>query len=158
MAAAGPTYYCHKCEAHIGQVAVRTSSNISQWIQSFVSEFRVPAMSWKFHRRSRTSRSTTVNKIDVFATHTSGILQNSRQPRTNPRRHHGGAFQLHGATPFGNTTIIVGGGPAVNDVGQMPGNGDLGNFLQTLLTQLTGVGIAGAPFPLYETLSSIDSN
>lgn len=158
MAAAGPTYYCHKCEAHIGQVAVRMSSSISQWIQSFVSEFRMSAMSWKFHRRSRTSTSTTVRDIDFFSIHSTKFLENSRQPRANPRRPHGGPFQFHGATPFGNTTIIIGGGPSANDGSQMPGNGDLSNFLQTLLTQLTGVGVGGGPFPLYEISLFIDSN
>ncbi|CAF0986316.1 unnamed protein product [Adineta ricciae] len=112
MATAGPTYYCHKCEAHIGQVA----------------DFECP----RCHE----------NFIEEVAPR-----EVPPQPRANPRRPHGGAFQFHGATPFGNTTIIVGGGPSVNDGGQIPGNGDLSNFLQTLLTQLTGVGVGGAPFP-----------
>ncbi len=72
-----------------------------------------------------------------------------RQSRTGQRRA-GGTFQVHGGAPFGNTTIFIGGGPAQNN-GQDPnGNVDLGNFLQTILTQLAGglTGGAGGHFPL----------
>ncbi|CAF0923052.1 unnamed protein product [Adineta steineri] len=74
------------------------------------------------------------------------------QSRINQRRTGGGTFQIHGATPFGNTTIVIGGGQSPNDGHNPHGNGDLGNFLQTVLTQLagglTGGGaVGGAPFP-----------
>ena len=73
------------------------------------------------------------------------IRLNSRQSRSSQRRT-GGTFQIHSGAPFGNATIVIGGGPSPND-GNNP-NGDLGNFLQTILTQLTG-GLAGAGGPQF---------
>lgn len=71
------------------------------------------------------------------------------QSRTNPR-YQPGTFQMPGATPFGNTTIFFGGGPSPNDAHDPTTNGDLGHFLQTVLTQFaTGMtGGVGGHFPL----------
>ncbi len=72
------------------------------------------------------------------------------QSRSDQRRS-GGTFQVHGSgTPFGNTTIFIGGGPSPNDGHDPNGNVDLGNFLQNVLTQLAGgfTGGGGGHFPL----------
>lgn len=71
------------------------------------------------------------------------------QPQSNSRRQ-GGTFQIHG-TPFGNTTIFIGGSPSTNDINDVHGNGnvEIGNFFGNILTQLaTGLTGAGAAFPL----------
>jgi len=70
------------------------------------------------------------------------------QSRSDQRRP-GGPFQVHGGTPFGNTTIFIGGGPSPNDGHDPNGNVDLGNFLQNVLTQLAGgfTGGGGGHFP-----------
>jgi len=60
----------------------------------------------------------------------------SSQSRSGQRRV-GGTFQIHGGTPFGNTTIYFGSSPSQNNA-----NGDLGNFLQAALNQLIG-GLTG---------------
>ncbi|CAF3328368.1 unnamed protein product [Rotaria socialis] len=63
------------------------------------------------------------------------------QSRSGQRRT-GGTFQVHGGAPFGNATIVIGNGPSANDGNNTNGNGDLGNFLQTILTQIAG-GLGG---------------
>lgn len=74
------------------------------------------------------------------------------QSRSSQRRT-GGTFQIHGGAPFGNATIVIGNGPSANDGNNTNGNGDLGNFLQTILTQIAGGlgggGGGGPQFPLY---------
>ncbi len=63
------------------------------------------------------------------------------QSRSNQRRP-GGTYQVHNVPPFGNTTIFIGGGQSPNDGNNPNGNVDIGNFLQTILTQLAG-GLTG---------------
>ncbi|UJR16536.1 hypothetical protein I4U23_003436 [Adineta vaga] len=116
MATSGPSYYCHKCQAHIGQVM---NFECPRCNESFIEE--VPPQ------------------------------EVPSQSRGNQRRT-GGTFQIHGATPYGNTAIVFGGGPSSNDGYNLNGNGDLGNFLQTLLSQLAGGltgggGVGASPFP-----------
>ncbi|CAF1105163.1 unnamed protein product [Rotaria sp. Silwood1] len=77
----------------------------------------------------------------------------AQEPTSQSRsqRRTGGTFQIHSGAPFSNTTIVFGGGPSTNDANNPNGNGDLGNFLQNILTQLagglTGGGGGGAQFP-----------
>jgi hypothetical protein len=74
--------------------------------------------------------------------------ESTSQSRSNQRRP-GGTYQVQGSTPFGNTTIFIGGGQTPNDGNDPNGHGDIGNFLQTILTQLAGglTGGAGGHFP-----------
>jgi hypothetical protein len=75
-------------------------------------------------------------------------------------------MQYHHSTPFGNTTIFIGGGGAPvhhqhqhqhhHHPGMEPNYGnnnnvDLGTFLQAVMGQLAGglVGVGGPPFPSY---------
>jgi len=68
------------------------------------------------------------------------------QSRSGQRRV-AGTFQIHGGAPFGNTTIFIGGGPSPNNGNDPNGTGDLGNFLQTILTQFAGGLAGGGNFP-----------
>ena len=68
-----------------------------------------------------------------------------RQSRSNQRRV-GGAFHIHSDVPYRNATIFIGSGHSVNDENNPNANGDLGNFLQTILTQIAG-GFTGGPGP-----------
>ncbi|CAF4589984.1 unnamed protein product, partial [Rotaria magnacalcarata] len=68
-----------------------------------------------------------------------------------PRNH--GRAQFHGSTPFGSTTIFIGGGHPSNNANQT-NNPDIGNFFQTVFTQLAG----GPQFPLYLSCSSFEMN
>jgi hypothetical protein len=56
------------------------------------------------------------------------------------RSRHGGRIQFHGSTPFGNTTIFIGGGHPSNSRQSHNDNADLGTFFQTALAQLVGGG------------------
>ncbi|CAF2547788.1 unnamed protein product [Rotaria sp. Silwood2] len=57
----------------------------------------------------------------------------SNQSR-NPNR-----FRFHGSTPFGNTTIVIGGGSHPSNIGNnQTNNPDLGTFFQTVLSQIVG--------------------
>lgn len=79
-------------------------------------------------------------------------IRSFSQSRSN-QRYPGAGFQLPGGAAFGNTTIFIGGGPSPNDGHDPSGNADLGNFFQSVLTQLAtgltgGGGGGGAHFPL----------
>ncbi|CAF1241449.1 unnamed protein product [Rotaria magnacalcarata] len=65
----------------------------------------------------------------------------SSHSRIGQPRNHGRA-QFHGSTPFGSTTIFIGGGHPSNNANQT-NNPDIGNFFQTVFTQLAG----GPQFP-----------
>ncbi|CAF4775248.1 unnamed protein product, partial [Rotaria sp. Silwood2] len=69
--------------------------------------------------------------------------------QSRSQRRTGGTFQIHSGAPFDNTTIVIGGGSSINDGNNSNENGDLGNFLQTIFTQLAGglTGGGGAQFP-----------
>lgn len=76
-------------------------------------------------------------------------MNDFRQSRNN-QRFPNTAFQMPGASPFGNTTIFIGGGTPTNTGNDPNGNGELGNFLQTVLSQITTGLTGGVPghFPL----------
>lgn len=114
MATARPTYFCHKCQTHIGHI-------LSQ-------DYECPQCHDSFIEEVSPSQTT--------------------QPQSNPRRA-GGAFQFHGSSPYGNTTIYFGGGPSTNNVNDGSGNLEMGHFLENVLTQLaTGLNSGiGAGFP-----------
>lgn len=72
----------------------------------------------------------------------SSSQNNQRFPNT--------AFQIPGVSPFGNTAIFWGGGPSTHDGSEQNGTGELGNFLQSVITQITS-GLTGGGhghFPL----------
>lgn len=113
MASAGPNYYCHKCQEHIGHVS---NFECPRCHDSFIEE--VPAQ------------------------------QATSQSRSNPNRA-AGTFQFHGGVPFGNATIVIGSGHGANERNNPNANGDLGNFLQSILAQLVGGGGPQFPFIMH---------
>jgi len=114
MATAGPDYYCHKCQVHIGHV---TNFECPRCRESFIEE--------------------------ISPQHSSGHSRSGRS-RT------GGRIQFHGSTPFGNTTIFIGGGGGhpSNPRHYQNDNADIGTFFQTVLAQLVG-GSQQYPFVMH---------
>jgi hypothetical protein len=56
-------------------------------------------------------------------------------------------MHYHGSTPFGNTSVFIGGHPTNNGDDHQP---DMGTFFQTVFAQLTGglSGGGGGQYPL----------
>lgn len=59
-------------------------------------------------------------------------------------------MQFHSSSPYGNTTIFIGGsGHPTNDGAHQHESPDLGTFFQTVIAQIAGGGGGGGPqFPL----------